>query len=261
MKKIMIAALLSLLLSHQASAKDGDLKAEGTLEQLTNTLAVVSGESYSVTLTTQFEDSNGNKISSSLFTVGSRVEVKYQLLSGLKVVREMELQTRAATPTPSSSPTPGPSPTPGGSSDRRTTVRLSDDDSSATVKIELRRTGESKFKVQLNIPITKDEVVQKRSAFASNNVTAALSKDGVAYSLCTFKFDGIEVENKRRKAEYKLEIKTNKQGSRIVKGSKGSCDIDLVTEGVQRGLPGVQEGDTILVESTDPVLSIEGTIQ
>jgi hypothetical protein len=94
------------------------------------------------------------------------------------------------------------------------------------------------------------------------DVRAVFSRDGAPYAECVLVFDGIEAEDgddADLEALYKADVEW--RAGRGLRERKGTCDVDLLTEGVQAGVPAVQAGDhvsiTVGAEPGLPVL--EGT--
>lgn len=87
-------------------------------------------------------------------------------------------------------------------------------------------------------------------------LTFTLFRSGVAYATCTLKFDGIKTKSASSTAEYKLEIKRSEGKIRY---KKGSCDVDLTTIEIQRGLPAILRGDTVVLEETVAGVFMDGS--
>ena len=65
-------------------------------------------------------------------------------------------------------------------------------------------------------------------------------------------------------AEFQVKIQLkSKKGTPVLTQSKGQCDVDLVTTGVQPGVPGVKAGDvataSVVDSSTTRTLFLQGT--
>lgn len=93
-------------------------------------------------------------------------------------------------------------------------------------------------------------------AAAALPLTITLFRSGVAYATCTLKFDGVETKSAGSTAEYKLEIKRSEGKIRY---KKGSCDTDLTTTEIQRGLPAVLRGDTVVLEEVATGVFMDGS--
>lgn len=76
-------------------------------------------------------------------------------------------------------------------------------------------------------------------------LTIELSRQGSAYARCSYEVDDSSTEAGSLSAEYKVDIRTNKKSQ--VRAKRGSCDIDLSTDGEQTGTPAAKRGDTVSI--------------
>jgi hypothetical protein len=87
-------------------------------------------------------------------------------------------------------------------------------------------------------------------------MTITLFRSGVAFATCFLKFDGVKTKSGNSTAEYKLEIKRSEGRLR---SKKGLCDIDLSTTEIQRGLPAILKGDTVVLEEAAAGVFMDGS--
>jgi hypothetical protein len=83
------------------------------------------------------------------------------------------------------------------------------------------------------------------------DVRAVFSRDGAPYAECAMVFDGLQPEDDDDpdlEALYKVDVEW--RADRGLRERKGTCDVDLATDGVQTGVPAVQAGDTVSVFAT-----------
>ncbi len=117
----------------------------------------------------------------------------------------------------------------------------------ALVKLEYKvKKGLAEFKagLKLALPSTATGIVDQTTA-EDAVITATLSNGGVAYAECTFGFDRV----KPKTAQFAIALKeVSRKGTVSVRQNKGSCDIDLATDGVQAGMPLVTQGDLAVIE-------------
>lgn len=78
------------------------------------------------------------------------------------------------------------------------------------------------------------------------------------FAQCSFAFDRlVENENGAVFAEYKVVVE-NKKGA--ISAKKGSCDIDMATDGEQSGLPRLKRGDKVVVQDATPLAFLEAKL-
>ena len=97
MKNMMIKTLLgasfALLLPNISFAKDGDIEVTGFISKLSQfSVTLHNNIQYILNNATEYEDMVGNYITLAEFQVGDLVELKYNIIDGQFVVREMELE-------------------------------------------------------------------------------------------------------------------------------------------------------------------------
>ena len=156
--------------------------------------------------------------------------------------------------TPHSSPTPNPSATIDSGSNEKTQV--TDPTTGATFKFERKQKSkrgvviEDKFtgSLKLTVPTLSVGVSSNDDATAAD-VVLTLSRANAAYAECSLDFDSLKRTRAGYKAEYKVSIEEKlKKGVLTSKVKKGSCDIDLATDGIQSDLPNLQNGDSFIIE-------------
>ncbi|HLE42569.1 MAG TPA: hypothetical protein VJB36_00980 [Methylomirabilota bacterium] len=78
------------------------------------------------------------------------------------------------------------------------------------------------------------------------DVRLVLSRAGVVYAECMLVLD--DDEGAEGEAEYHVDLEFRTRTGRAgLRARHGSCDVDLVTPGVQNGVPDVQDGDVATV--------------
>lgn len=134
-----------------------------------------------------------------------------------------------------------------------------------------KKEGEDKFtaKVEIALPDTALGLDGTLANAQAAVVTLELSRAGTAYALCTLAFDELESDddededesNPTLRAEYKLDITSKqKKGTTRFRVKKGDCDTDLITDGVQSGIPDAQVDDSIVVRGGSLVF-MQGTFR
>jgi hypothetical protein len=106
------------------------------------------------------------------------------------------------------------------------------------------------FRSRVDVPLPSTlPAIADGTAAASANLIEVFSRAGVPFAQCTLAFQAAEEEEGATTAHFRVDIQSNTKGTKVrLKAKKGSCDTDLVTEGVQSGLPAVQAGDTVSVQ-------------
>ena len=123
-------------------------------------------------------------------------------------------------------------------------------------------TKQERFRTQakVELPSAALGIVDAATAQAAD-VRVILTRNNVDYAECALDFDVIdqevEIEDGQtvivNEAEFAVDIRNQlKKGHLVVRGGKGTCDVDLTTPGVQAGVPVVQSGDTATVTLVDP---------
>ena len=106
-------------------------------------------------------------------------------------------------------------------------------------------TGVANLRIEVEIPIPSAGLGITDPAAA--DIRVVFSRGGVGdYAECFMVLD----EDEDDKAKFELRIQQLSQnGTTIIKKAVGQCDIDLATDGVQSGVPGVLDGDLATVSS------------
>ena len=122
-------------------------------------------------------------------------------------------------------------------------------------KAKQRLTASVKFPLPSNTPLAKT-LAEARLL----NISATLSKKGVAYAHCTLAFDASSDDSARDDsalfAEFKLDLRSQNAKT---SAKKGTCDTDLSTEGIQSGIPAITRGDTLTIEEDTSGVILNGT--
>jgi hypothetical protein len=115
----------------------------------------------------------------------------------------------------------------------------------------------SRFRIQVKIPLPSAiPAVANEAEARALPMSGTLSRDGVAYAICSLQFDQIDEQFEEEDdgvptaltAHFRADMESTVKGSKTrLKRRRGSCDIDLATEGVQKGVPAVADGDTVVV--------------
>lgn len=256
-----LAAFFLLAVSfftNTALAKSGDIIVSGTLEALSTTSVTVNGTQVQLTSSTEYRDKNDHRIHLSDFAVGDLVKVKALPVGSDLIAREMEQEVHHSSSHDS-----------GGSSGGSSSSNSSDEDdidkevnllplsgvlTSATGSVERKLEVKSKktkdrvkAKLKLPLPSTVPAVATADEA-QDALVTLELSRSGTAYASCTLAFDRYVRSRKKRYVEYKLDVRSElktKNSSFSLDVKKGTCDIDLLQDGTQVGVPDIESGDSI----------------
>jgi len=117
-----------------------------------------------------------------------------------------------------------------------------------------------RFRVNVEIPIPSEGLgIETPDEARSADVRLSLSRGGTPYAECFLQLDDPqEVEDQ---AEYQVDLR--RLGS-FLRQRKGACDTDLGTDGIQSGIPDVQERDvataTVVSDDSD-IPFLEGTFE
>ena len=298
MKKIIKINLLmfATLINSDVFAREDDVVARGSLLTLSNTTVTVGTLTCNVDSSTEYRDVNDRPILASAFTIGERVKLKCR--GG--IAHELEKERSSSSPTPSATSTPNSQDDnrdrnhngeDRSNSNRRDGERRGEDRrgggrereiefekrfkkvtdvvTTAKGKIEYKlklkkneTRGSLKISVKVPVPSTVPAVADQDAAgtLALKGVFSRLDSNSVqsSFAQCDFAFDRI-VENEEGAifAEYKVVLE-NKKGTVVVK--KGSCDLDLVTDGVQSGIPELKRGDKVVVQDATPLAFLEAKL-
>lgn len=120
----------------------------------------------------------------------------------------------------------------------------------ANIKYQVKAKQERRrlsAKLKIPLPSSIPAIADEAGALAAD-LRLEFSRADVPYALCYLAFDEVEIddEDASLEAEYKLDLETRvKHGETREKFRKGSCDIDLLTDAVQAGVPDLQDGDII----------------
>jgi Fe-S cluster assembly iron-binding protein IscA len=119
------------------------------------------------------------------------------------------------------------------------------------------------FKGEVRIPVDPASVlgIVDEAAAEGADVRLILSRAGVDIAECRLAFDEIEEEDDddEVQAEFKVDVRIKKGA---VQAKKGECDIDLLTAGIQSGVPDAQADDVAtarLVVGGTPTDFLQGT--
>jgi len=133
---------------------------------------------------------------------------------------------------------------------QRLRVVIGDDSTDpVAAKLEYKvKKGLAQFKASLKLALPSAETGIVDQATAEDAVITVTFLNGTApYAQCEFGFDRITPE--AVSAKYAIAVKqVNRKGTISTRQNKGSCDVDLATDGVQVGVPPVQSGDEAVIE-------------
>jgi len=105
--------------------------------------------------------------------------------------------------------------------------------------------GKEKFEAELKLLVPTQNLGLSVSNADLASVTATLS-NGTPYAVCT-----LDLKKMRRgKASYEINAKSSKKG---IREKWGFCDVDLMTPGIQSGIPAPSAGDTVEID-------VDGTV-
>lgn len=115
---------------------------------------------------------------------------------------------------------------------------------------------EFEAKVKVPVPSTGLGIIDEATATAAD-LRLILARSDTPYAECLLEFDEIETEDEdgevQTEAEYKVKVGARlRKGVLVLQEDKGECDTDLAAEGVQAGVPAVQEGDVATVSIVPP---------
>jgi Ni/Co efflux regulator RcnB len=134
----------------------------------------------------------------------------------------------------------------GNKTETRLRARLSSSSSFATTarsKADYRvKNKETRFTVNLHLPFAADSISSIDEA-KTLQVKVSLSRTGTTYAECSMVIDDDNEEN--ASVEFKLDVR--KKSNKLLRTKKGTCDIDLTKSGTQKGIPALQDGDTISI--------------
>lgn len=154
-----------------------------------------------------------------------------------------------------------------------------DDESKAELKAKLIKaagvtsTGKAKFKsetkkgknesrLQINVKIPEGSTNPAMPTLAdadSLDIRIDLARSGTAYAVCYMDLDDDDEDHTVKgvpAVEFKVDVRNKKSKLQV---KKGSCDTDLATDGIQSGLPAVQDGDTVSVYEEGQAAFLSGT--
>ena len=71
---------------------------------------------------------------------------------------------------------------------------------------------------------------------------------------------GLDIDNSPNEAyfEYQLDVRVKKGRTRE---SKGSCDVDAATEGIQAGVPVLKNGDLVAIQEAGAGAMFSGSLR
>jgi hypothetical protein len=261
-----------LIFTPKAHAKDGDQETRGRISALSNSSISVNLLTCSISSNTEFENSNSQPIAQSNFNIGDEVKLKCRNLVAKNV--EMKSENNDSSDDNGGDDSSNGGNNGGGSNDSKYTSRLKSNLSApvdvstlarGTVTYRLKRNGskrDDQFKISVKIPIpsTLPAVESYRNARALS-LTATLKRNSVAFATCSLRIDGRSRIASTPAAEFKLDAQDKRSSSKgRSRFSKGSCDIDLATAGVQRGLPIILAGDSLEVSETSSGIFLAGVL-
>lgn len=112
------------------------------------------------------------------------------------------------------------------------------------IKNEIKK---NKHRLVLNLHVPFHNTILPVSSFRNAralDVRATLSRDGAPYAICFLAPN--RDRNRPFSIEYKVDLELKIKKNRF-RSKKGYCDIDLNQADVQRGLPELNRGDSIVV--------------
>jgi hypothetical protein len=124
-----------------------------------------------------------------------------------------------------------------------------------SVNYRLKRNGSTRddqlaISVKIPIPSTIPFADTYTSARALL-LQATLSRNDVPFAVCTLQPVGRSVLNTRPAIEFRVDTKDDRRSDRgRAHAIRGTCDIDLMTPGMQQGLPVILMNDTIVVRDS-----------
>ena len=266
---VSMVALGIFICGGSAAAKDGDSTTEGTIQAISTSAVQVGGNNYVLNSATEYQNSSGQAIAFSMFQVGRNIEIKWRAEGNARVARELELRSSGtATPTPAATRTPSATATPGGSDDSNRS------DSSKSNKTELKRTlskvivtkakakvdyeGERKerrLKISVKLPKGTVPLVSSLAEAQALDFEAVITRGATVLATC-----GLDIDNTPEKTyfEYQLDVRVKKGKTRE---SKGSCDVDPATDGIQSGVPVLKKSDLVSIQEATAGAMFSGSLR
>lgn len=121
---------------------------------------------------------------------------------------------------------------------------------------------ERRFRAWVSLPLPSSiPAAADINASAALSLGLTLSRAGTAYAHCQLAFDAPEAQENddspAARAQYRLDVRV--RGNKLP-SSRGSCDLDLTTEGVQSGVPSIQKGDSVAIDETNAGVFLVGSL-
>ncbi|MGZ8249154.1 hypothetical protein [Methylomagnum sp.] len=114
------------------------------------------------------------------------------------------------------------------------------------VKLKQKLRG-NQLEAEATLPVPSAALaVADRTAAQNATLTLTLSRSGQPYAECDFDLKSMQMNKKKATGSAKYKIEIYDRGG-VLQERYGICDLDLVTPGVQRGLPTLQTGDAAAV--------------
>ncbi len=269
MKKI-IGIVGAILIPFSVMAKDGDIEIEGTIAALSDVSVTVNAQVIALSTSTEYELANGTPTTLSAFEVGDLVEVKANLINGELVAREMEFEDEGSNDDSSSSSSSSSSgedddsssSSGGHGSGKNGTSGNANGKSKVEIKAKLRSGTSSSENPHGNATRkSRDEGNDKsRDRFkiklefvgddgsVDRDIRADVSSAGVLYATCYLDQGSSDDDEGELETEYKVDLEQRSRDTDDeFRVRRGECDTDLVTDGVQNGIPDAVSGDTVRV--------------
>lgn len=267
-KAVMAFAVTASIVSN-CYAND-DVVTRGRLNAINSSSATVATTTCALNDSTKYKDENDNSIARTDLTVGDTVKMRCRD----SVAREIEIENESSSSSSSSNSSNSSSSS--SSSSRGDDDKGSDksfkgscdsvdgvtSEGTGTLKFQSSTEDgvrESRFSASIKIPVpsTTPAVTTIEQASALS-LKITLLRANVAYAQCSFVFNRVRSEKGSPAAEYMVNVQ--KEGRKL-RLRKGTCDIDLATDGIQAGVPIARKGDTAIVEDSVAGVFLEATLR
>ena len=128
------------------------------------------------------------------------------------------------------------------------------------IKLE-QQTSKTEFSAEVKIPVPSSALAVTDSAVATSATMFLVLRNnlGVDYAECHLDLNNIKTATKRGVsgviAEYEVKV-SDRNG--FLQASRGVCDIDLVTVGIQSGIPLIQYGDSaeVTIDTNNAIVGL-----
>lgn len=240
---------------HPAFAKDGDIERRGSIGALSASSVTVNDLTCPITSNTEFEGLQGQRISVSQFAVGDIVKLVCR--NGTAHSLELENDNGNSNSDDDGSDDRGRNSGSGNSREVRVRARFVSPGapaSTARAKLDFRQKSngskrDDRFKLTVKIPVPSSlPPINSLDEAEALLLTAVLTRDGVPYAECDLSYDRVAIAGAIMRAEFKLDVRARGRKARVaLKNSKGSCDVDPASDGLQSGFPQLKRGDILQI--------------